>query len=595
MPMIPITFSGCFGWLHPGAGTTGVVLCGAFGHENMNAHRGWKYLADHLSRQGFHVVRFDYPGTGDSLGLDTDPDRLAAWRDSISAATVFLRSATDTDSVILIGLRLGATLALLASQDIERVKAIACLAPVLSGRSYIRELRLLTNAWREANHLPAEARTGGDLDVVGKHLTNETLRTLSALKLQELEVAAKAVLLMQEFEGPLSTDLVNLLSNQGCTVLNEDFPESSDYLQNSLSSRIPEKSFRMLIDWCAALPSDQIPVVDAKPVPQPVESVLRLSNAIETPLRFGPNGKLFGILCAQTGRIPSTLPTVIMLNTGFGRHTGDGRVFVTMARELASSGIASLRMDLAGFGDSDTASDARVEPYLNDTNNDVVAAIDALEGLGHVHPVLIGICSGAYAAFHAALAEPRVRGLLLVNLQKFIWKAGSSLEVENTRLRRPLTFYVRSIAQPAAWRRIVRGNVKPLAIVKVLSSRLFLGLIRRVFLRFESITGTATRSGQIKRWLQLLNSREVDLSLLYSEADPGISELACYAQRTQTGIRNLPNVRVVMLAAADHALLDHTARNQFMDIARQIITTERVDSHAACPARSRGEVMADSV
>ncbi|WP_163468136.1 hypothetical protein, partial [Klebsiella michiganensis] len=32
-----------------------------------------------------------------------------------------------------------------------------------------------------------------------------------------------------------------------------------------------------------------------------------------------------------------------------------------------------------------------------------------------------GNCSGAHHAFHAALADPRIQGLVLTNLQCFVW------------------------------------------------------------------------------------------------------------------------------------------------------------------------------
>ena len=43
---VPVTFEGLFGWLHPAAGMRGVVLCGAYGFEQMAAHRPWRSLAE---------------------------------------------------------------------------------------------------------------------------------------------------------------------------------------------------------------------------------------------------------------------------------------------------------------------------------------------------------------------------------------------------------------------------------------------------------------------------------------------------------------------------------------------------------------------
>lgn len=569
--MTPVTFDGCFGWLHPGAGRTGVVLCGAFGHENMNAHRGWIALAERLAARGLHVVRFDYPGTGDSSGSETDPDRLAAWQGGICAAVDFLRSATDTDGVILIGLRLGATLALMASSRIDRVEAVACLAPVVSGRSYQRELRLLGNAWREANHLAVEQQPSGDLDVVGERLTRETLRDLSAIDLRQLRVSVPHILLMQDGEGPQTAGLADNLTGQGCAVSRAGFVEASTYLQDSLSSRVPEAAFAVLLEWCERRLQDPRPPASTPPSHRQTETLLRLPGATETAFGFGSDDRLFGILCLPDGGADPAAPTVIMVNTGFGRHIGDGRVFVTLARRLASMGVASLRMDIAGFGDSRQRDASDPQPYAPGASDDVGQAVEALDRAGHARPILVGICSGANAVFHGALDNPRVRGLILVNLQKFIWKMGTSLKIENSRQRRPLGFYIRSVIRAKAWRRLVSGHVDVTAIIVVMGRRLLSGVHHRLCLSLETILGIETRSGQVVRYLRTLDARKVELSLLYSEADPGLSELTHQFRRNYKGLQEMPHVRVEMLPKADHALLDRTARAQFIEASCRIV------------------------
>ena len=53
--MRPIAFGGRFGWLHPGHGTHGVVICSPFGHEEPWCHKGIRYLAEELSAYGIPV------------------------------------------------------------------------------------------------------------------------------------------------------------------------------------------------------------------------------------------------------------------------------------------------------------------------------------------------------------------------------------------------------------------------------------------------------------------------------------------------------------------------------------------------------------
>src|SRR5436190_8330984 len=78
-----------FGWYHApkDAGRElAVVICPPFGHEYINSHRSLRHLADRLAEQGMAALRFDYDGTGDSAGGDTEAARVAAWRESIVIA-----------------------------------------------------------------------------------------------------------------------------------------------------------------------------------------------------------------------------------------------------------------------------------------------------------------------------------------------------------------------------------------------------------------------------------------------------------------------------------------------------------------------------
>ena len=60
-------------------------------------------LAKRLSGIGFHVLRFDYYGTGDSAG-DADEGDLRQWHDDLSAAVDELKDTAAIQMVSLIGL-----------------------------------------------------------------------------------------------------------------------------------------------------------------------------------------------------------------------------------------------------------------------------------------------------------------------------------------------------------------------------------------------------------------------------------------------------------------------------------------------------------
>ena len=135
----------------------------------------------------------------------------------------------------------------------------------------------------------------------------------------------------------------------------------------------------------------------------------------EEPLQFGQGGRLFGILTlpSMTSRNAQELPVFVYLTAGLLHRVGPYRLHVRLARELAQMGFSSLRVDLAGMGDS--------PPRPGLTNQQSVAAdfeeiLDVLESrLGRLPLVLAGLCTGADNATSLTLREPRVVGMVLLD------------------------------------------------------------------------------------------------------------------------------------------------------------------------------------
>jgi len=148
-----------------------VLLCNPFGEEASRAHRTFRVLATQLERAGYASLRFDYSSTGDSLG-DSAAATVDAWVNDVVIAAGRLREATGATRVAVVGLRFGATLAMLASARGElRVRHLVLWDPVVDGAGYLRELvsqhraymrEEIGAAWQDrlqiaADGVPAEA------------------------------------------------------------------------------------------------------------------------------------------------------------------------------------------------------------------------------------------------------------------------------------------------------------------------------------------------------------------------------------------------------------------------------------------------------
>ena len=132
-----------FGAYHPPQGRharkAGVVLCYPMGQEYMRSHRAFRQMANLLSRKGYHVLRFDWYGTGDSMGESSEFSMEACFED-LDAAILELRENAGIDRVSIVGLRLGATVASLAVGRRADVDRVVLWDPVVSGARLLASL-----------------------------------------------------------------------------------------------------------------------------------------------------------------------------------------------------------------------------------------------------------------------------------------------------------------------------------------------------------------------------------------------------------------------------------------------------------------------
>src|SRR5258708_3147597 len=181
------------------------------------------------------------------------------------------------------------------------------------------------------------------------------------------------------------------------------------------------------------------------------------SHVLETICTFGRSpASVFGILSEPAAEVSSSGLCLLFLNPGSARHIGSNRMWVEAARRWAGRGIPSLRMDFGGIGESDGKPLRDIaglyEPELLD---DIEAAMaSARSRFGVRRFVVIGLCSGAFWAFHAAIRYPDVCGAILLNPRLFFWDP----EVDRRRILRRM---VNAFTDSKTWGRLARGKITP--------------------------------------------------------------------------------------------------------------------------------------
>jgi alpha/beta superfamily hydrolase len=117
----------------------GVVLCPAIGDEYLFAHPTYRLLARQLADVGYHVLRFDYYGTGDSAGEFGEASQ-AQWIEDIEAAVNEIKDLGQVTQVGLVGLRYGAALAAQVARNRSDVDQLVLWDAVTDGRAFLEEI-----------------------------------------------------------------------------------------------------------------------------------------------------------------------------------------------------------------------------------------------------------------------------------------------------------------------------------------------------------------------------------------------------------------------------------------------------------------------
>lgn len=189
--------SGQFGIYHAPEGMPkdeGVVICPPLFAEYLRSHACLRRLALALASDGFHVLRFDYRGTGDSWG-DFETTTAADWQYDIRSAVAELQAVSGVARIRLIGVRLGATLAARAALDLPAVKGVVMWDPVLDGRQYLTQLESTHKRLLDA-HVDSDGMGGADdtktRELVGFCVSADLVESVAELVLPSWEELAES-------------------------------------------------------------------------------------------------------------------------------------------------------------------------------------------------------------------------------------------------------------------------------------------------------------------------------------------------------------------------------------------------------------------
>ena len=606
-PSIPVYFDSdgqsLFGWFQgPPAHSmadVGLVICKPFGYEAICAHRSLRAFADAAAAVGVPTLRVDYLGTGDSAPIDLEADQLQVWTRDVIAAVSELRRRTGVHQVCLLGVRLGAVLATLAAAECAVPTPLILMAPVVSGRRYLRDLRITRLAAdigkdASAGALPSESPelSPGSMEVSGFPLSAATLAALAELDLKtRLPPSTSDVLLIDGKSLPVAAAWARQLSESGVRTTYSALPGLIEMLMTApQSATVPQEMIAAMQGWLrelvGAMPArTNGRYTHAHSAPSDVMTLRSDGPAHHDPqtersLFYGPDSAVFGVITEpRPGEIRRR--AVIMLNAGADLHIGVHGMHVSLARQWASRGYVVLRMDLAGLGDSRTRpGQADNEVFPTTALDDIRAALHLLRDRYAVGDItLFGLCSGAYHALRAAADGVAVNRILMVNPLNYFWKHGMALDnLQSADVVRDAALYRQRLSSWAAWKRLMSGKVEIVRIAKIYMARPRLAMegalydvARRIGVRLRYDLG---------RELEEIDARGVKIVFVFARGEPGLDLLKIEAG---SALRRLgKRCRVRIIDDADHSFSQGGPRATLQNIlSEELFAGPR---RAACPA-----------
>jgi alpha-beta hydrolase superfamily lysophospholipase len=423
-----------FGWLHVPADDQargGVLLCPPLGVEAVSARYAYRDLADRLAEVGLVALRFDYDGTGDSVGEQDDPGRVGAWLESISHAADFLR-ILGLGRIGVVGMRVGATL---AAEKFGfgpvAVDDLVLWDPCATGRAFIREQGALASIT-----LGVTPSDDGSVETAGFVYEKETVADLSALAIANGDgPLADGVLLLTRANRKVDRRMDERLTLPHVEHVAIDGQEELVDVQPDAAVS-PEATLDVIAQWLGARagtgPTTMVDLESVGRTTAVVATTAEGAAIVERTMSLGPLG-LFGIMTwlsdvgsdasAGAGDLlderPSHLsdgpPTVFFFNAGVLDHVGPARLWVRLSRQWAVAGVRTVRFDLTGLGDSPLRAD-RTRPvvFAPDALDDVLDVLRDVSPDAPENAVLVGLCSGGYHSVAVATAL-KIRGLCTVN------------------------------------------------------------------------------------------------------------------------------------------------------------------------------------
>jgi uncharacterized protein len=269
-------------------------------------------------------------------------------------------------------------------------------------------------------------------------------------------------------------------------------------------------------------------------------------NFSEEPISFECEQEtLVGVLAKP--QTPASIGLLVIVG-GPQYRVGSHRQFVLLTRALATAGIAALRFDYRGMGDS-----TGEHRGFESVTPDIAAAIDTMQRrLPSINKIALwGLCDGASAAlmYCGDTSDRRVQGLCLLNP----WiRSEASLARTNVK-----HYYLQRLRQKEFWIKLFSGRVANAAVTGLWRNMRLMGAIGKM-------TVARRESTFQQRMADAWREFDGSIQLMLSAEDYTAKEFLEFSKLDPSwaGLLTSANVTRHDFIGADHTFSDPTSRSR---------------------------------
>jgi len=119
----------------------GILLVPPLGNEQRRCQRPFRTMMQQIAREGFHLVRFDWQGTGNSSGSTHLIDDAGVWEDDLQDTMAHLGQRVS--EIHIISVRMGALISARLNLQSQTVASHHLWDPVCNGGQWLNEMQEL--------------------------------------------------------------------------------------------------------------------------------------------------------------------------------------------------------------------------------------------------------------------------------------------------------------------------------------------------------------------------------------------------------------------------------------------------------------------